>query len=63
MKKFRIGLMIFAFIVIVGHLTVFDYTDMSWSENAGSYLGITSMILVLISMVYSNRYVKKNKTK
>lgn len=63
MKKFRIGLIIFAVIIIIGQLTVVEYTDLSWSENAGSYLSIISMILLIISMIYSNRYDKKNQTK
>ena len=63
MKKFRIGLVIFAVIIIIGQLTVVEYTDLSWSENAGSYLGIISMILLIISMIYSNKYEKKNQTK
>ena len=63
MKKFRIGIIIFAFIIIIGQLTVVEYTDLSWSENAGSYLGIISMILLIISMIYSNRYEIKNQTK
>jgi hypothetical protein len=62
MEKFRIGLIIFAFVVIIGQLIIVDYTDLSWSENAGSYLGIISMILLIISIIYSNRYGNKSQT-
>jgi len=63
MRKFRIGLIILAVVVIIVQLGVVEYTDLSWSENAGSYWGIISMILLIISMIYSNRYEKKNLTK
>ncbi|MPQ48265.1 hypothetical protein GCQ56_14775 [Marinifilum sp. N1E240] len=63
MRKFRIGLIISAVVVIVVQLGVVEYSDLSWSVNAGSYWGIISMILLIISMIYSNRYEKKNQTK
>ena len=63
MRKLRNGLIIFAVIVIIAQLTVIDYTNLDWSENLGSYLGIISMILLIISMIYSNRYATKNQTK
>jgi len=63
MRNFRIGLMIFAVVVIIVQLGVVEYTDLSWSVNAGSYWGIISMILLIISMIYSNRYENKNQTK
>lgn len=60
MRKFRFGLIIFAFMIIIGQLTITDYSDLSWSNNAGSYLGIISMICLIIAMISSNRYEKKN---
>ncbi|MCU4175657.1 hypothetical protein [Carboxylicivirga sp. N1Y90] len=63
MKKFRNRLMIFACIVIVGQCMVVDYSDLSWTENAGSYLGIVSMLLLIVSMVLSNQHEKKNTHK
>ena len=59
MRKFRIGLIVFAFIIIV-QLTITDYGDLSWSNNAGSYLGIISMVCVIIAMISSNHYEKKH---
>lgn len=29
MKKIRIGLIVFAIVIIIGHLTVTDYNDLS----------------------------------
>ncbi|MDY6801937.1 MAG: hypothetical protein SVU94_12055 [Bacteroidota bacterium] len=63
MRKFRIVLIIFAVIVIIGHLTFVEYSDLSWSENKGSYLGIISMILLIIGMIYSNLWENKNQAK
>jgi hypothetical protein len=60
MKNFRLGLTIFAVIIIIGQLTVTDYSNLSWSNNAGSYLGIISMICLIVAMIGSNNYKKKN---
>jgi hypothetical protein len=62
MKKFRIGLIVFAIIIIIGQLIIIDYINLSWSNNGGSYLGIISMICLIISMILSNRY-EKNESK
>jgi hypothetical protein len=37
MKKAWIVFNVFAIIIIIGQLTVIDYNDLSWSNNAGSY--------------------------
>jgi len=63
MRKFRIVLIIFAVIIIIGHFTFVEYLDLSWSENKDSYLGIISMILVIIGMIYSNLWENKNQAK
>jgi hypothetical protein len=59
MNRFRIGIILFAVIVIIGQLTVLDYGNLIWSRNAGSYLGIISMICIIISMILSNRHEKR----
>lgn len=61
MKKFKLGLIVFAIILIIGQLTVIDYSNLSWSSNAGSYLGIFSMICVIISITLLNRHEKRNQ--
>ena len=58
MEKFRRGLIIFAVVLIIAQLTVIDYSNLSWSNNAGSYLGIFSMICVIISVGLSKRQAK-----
>ena len=55
MNKFRIGSIVFASIIIIAHLILTDYGDLSWSNNSGNYLGIVAMICVLISMILSKR--------
>ena len=60
MRKFRFGLIIFAFITIIGQLIVTDYNDLSWSNNAVRYLALISMMFLIIAMISSNRYEKKN---
>jgi hypothetical protein len=60
-KKFRFRLIIFALVVLIAHIILIDYSDLGWSENAGNYLGIVSMILLIISMYLSNRYEQKNR--
>jgi predicted ferric reductase len=59
MKKFRRVLILFALLIMIGQLVIIDYSDLSWSNNAGSYLGILSMILLIASMIYSIRYDQK----
>ncbi len=62
MKKFRTGLIAFGVIVIIGQAVLLDYKDMSWSQNAGSYLGIISMLLLIASMILSiNQDNRKQK--
>ena len=61
MRKFRIGLILFTVIIIIAQLTLVDYSDLSWSRNAKSYLGIFGMICIILSMIFSNRYENKLK--
>jgi len=62
MNKFRIGISIFAIVVIIAELLIINYDNLSWSKKAGSYLVIISMIFLIISMILSNHY-EKNKSK
>ncbi|MFC2129431.1 hypothetical protein ACFLQX_01480 [Bacteroidota bacterium] len=59
MRKFRVGLIAFAIIIILGQSLLIDYKDLSWSENSGSYLGIISMILLIVGMILSIFHDKK----
>jgi len=48
-----------AVIIIIGHISVTDFGDLSWSNNSGSYLGIIAMLLLVIVMVISLLEKKK----
>lgn len=61
MEKFRRWLIAFASIIIIVQLFFVDFKDLSWSNNAGSYLGILSMVSVIISMFFSNRHDKNSE--
>ncbi len=59
MKNVKYILIGVAVIIIIGHISVTDFGDLSWSNNAGSYLGIFAMILLVIGMVISLLEKKK----
>lgn len=59
--KFRTALMLIAVVIIIAFLTIFDFSDLSWSNNSGSYLGILAMVTLIISMLLSRRYERRNK--
>jgi len=61
MKKLSIGFIIAATIVILGELTIIDYSNLSWSENRGSYLVIVGMIFTISALILSIRHEKNNK--
>ena len=48
-----------AVVLIIGHISVTDFGDLSWSNNAGSYLGIIAMILLVVGMVITLLEKKK----
>ena len=59
MKNAKFILVGVAVILIIGHISVTDFGDLSWSNNSGSYLGIIAMILLVIGMVISLLEKKK----
>jgi len=59
MRKFRNFFIVVASIMAIVHLIMIDYHNMNWSQNDTSYIGIVSMILIIISMILSNRYDKR----
>ena len=63
-NKLRIGLTISSLIVIIGFLIfVIDYTNLSWTNNGNSYLGIIAMILIIIGNIVSIKSDKKQRSK
>jgi len=63
MKKNRIVILIIAIMLIAVQLCGLNYSSLSWSDNSGRYLGIISMILIILSIVFSHRYDKRHRAK
>jgi hypothetical protein len=63
MKKFRIGLIVVAVIVVIGELIIIDYSNLTWFKKMGSYLVIIGMILTISSLILSIRHDKKQQAK
>jgi hypothetical protein len=42
-----------ALVIIIGHISVTDFGDLSWSNNSGSYLGIITMLMLIVIIVIS----------
>jgi glucose uptake protein GlcU len=59
MKNTKFILIGVAVVLIIGNISVTDFGDLSWSNNAGSYLGIMAMILLVVGMVISLLEKKK----
>lgn len=62
-KRIRVGLIIAAGVLIIIHLTLIDYGNLSWSRNMSPYLGIIAMICIIIGMTMQIRNDKKQKAK
>jgi hypothetical protein len=60
MKKVSIGIMIFGIIVLIIQLIVKDYNNVNFSDIAWNFLGIFSMISIIIGVILSQRNDKKS---
>jgi len=60
MKKVSIGIMIFGIIVLIIQLIVKDYNNVNFSDIAWNFLGIFSMISIIIGIILSQRNDKKS---
>jgi len=58
MKKFRIGLIIFAILISIVELTFIDFSNLAVSKNLGPCLTLTGMIFVIISQIFEIRKAK-----
>ncbi len=58
MNKFRTWMVLIAIILIIAQFIIIDYSNLSWSKNAGSYLVIASMILLIITVIRSHWHKK-----
>ena len=62
MKKFRVGLIVGAIIVIIGELSIIDYDNLNMYKNWGLYLLLLGMIYTISSLILSIRRDKKQQT-
>ena len=62
MKKFRVGLIVGAIIVIIEELSIIDYDNLTLSKNWGLYLLLLGMIYTISSLISSIRRDKKQQT-
>ena len=60
MKKVSIGIMIFGILVLSIQLIVKDYNNVNFSDIAWNFLGIFSMISIVIGIILSQRNDKKS---
>ncbi len=63
MIKFRNVMAGIAALLIILTLYFLDWNDLSWSNNFGNYLGIISMLLLIMAMVLSNRHETRTRRK
>ncbi len=62
-KSVRTGLIIFSVVIIIAQLSLFNYSDLSWTSNVGNYLGIIAMICVISIVILSSQKDKSNSKK
>ncbi len=60
MRNAKFILMGVALVIIIGHISVTDFGDLSWSNNSGSYLGIMAMLLLVVVILISLLEKKKD---
>ncbi|MCC5921643.1 MAG: hypothetical protein LAT68_14600 [Cyclobacteriaceae bacterium] len=62
MNRFKASLIIVACVIILGQLILVDFSDLSWSNNSGGYLSMTSMVCLIVAMMLSEKTVAKKDT-
>jgi len=60
-KKIRIGVIVFAVVLIIAELTIIDFSNLTWSKNLTPFIQIIAMILLIINMIMAIRYDKKQQ--
>ena len=48
-------------VIFVAWLFLMDYSDLSWSKNISAYIGIVASVLIIMSMIMSNRHENAKK--
>jgi len=61
MTKFRFIIIGLCIVVITGNLFFIDYRHLLSRPNLGPFLGIAAMVLIMLSMILSNRHEVRGK--
>jgi hypothetical protein len=61
MRQFRLIIIGISIVLIIVNLFFIDFKDLISKSNLGAFLGIISMILIILAMLFSNRSEAKNK--
>ena len=48
-------------VIFAALLFFMDYSDLSWSNNKNNYIGIVASVLIIMSMIMSNRHENAKK--
>jgi hypothetical protein len=59
MKTFRLSLVAIATFLLVVIVVNMDFSNLSWKNNHSDFIGIISSLLLIISMLLSNRNDRK----
>jgi predicted histidine transporter YuiF (NhaC family) len=59
-QKLRIGLMIFAIILLIYQLIQVNFSDLSWSVNSEQYLMIFASVFLFIGGLHAFIYYRKS---
>lgn len=62
-KRMRVVLIVLAVILIIANLAMIDYSNFTWADNLPKFLGITGMIVLIISILLQIKQDKKQQTK
>lgn len=57
-SRFRVGMIIFAFLIIIRQLIIMDYNNMVWENNAFDYWTIITMLSIILLMLLLSLFDK-----
>ena len=61
-KRIKFIYLMGVMVVLIGSFTQIDYSDLNWTNNAGMYLTIIAMLLLIFGTIYS-LFFEKERTK
>ncbi len=57
-SRLRVGMIIFAFLIIIRQLIIMDYNNMVWENNAFDYWTIITMLSIILLMLLLSLFDK-----